>query len=280
MKFFRFGDAGKERPGAVDTNGIHRDISQAITDITPASLADGELLQLEKIDLGRFPEIPTGVRIGPCIANPGHFIGIGLNYVEHARETNSPLPKEPIIFSKAPSCIVGPNDDIIIPPGSTKTDWEVELAFVIGKRAHFVSEADALSLVFGYCVCNDVSEREYQMERGGQWGKGKSAPSFGPIGPYLVTANEIQDPQNLSLWLDVDGERVQKSRTSDMIFTVSQILSYLSRFMVLLPGDLITTGTPPGVGMGMKPQRFLKGGETISLSVEGLGVQTQRVVTS
>ncbi|MEI5999623.1 fumarylacetoacetate hydrolase family protein [Paraburkholderia bengalensis] len=278
MKLFRFGPVGAEKPGVVDRNGTHRDLSSVIADIDPATIASGLEHRLSDIDFTTLPEVPKGTRFGPCVAQPGNFLAIGLNYVEHAKETNAPLPQEPIIFNKAPSCIVGPDDDIVLPRGSEKTDWEVELAFVIGKRAHYVSEADALSYVLGYCVCNDVSERAFQLERGGQWVKGKCAPSFGPIGPYLVTAGEIPDPQKLPLWLEVNGERLQDSDTSDMIFSIRTIVSYVSQFMVLMPGDLITTGTPPGVGLGMKPERYLKHGDTVRLSVEGLGTQTQRVV--
>jgi 2-keto-4-pentenoate hydratase/2-oxohepta-3-ene-1,7-dioic acid hydratase in catechol pathway len=278
MKLFRFGPVGAEKPGVVDANGVHRDLSGVIGDIDPTTIASGLAGKLSDVDLATLPEVPSGTRFGPCLAAPGNFLAIGLNYVEHAKETNSPLPAEPILFNKAPSCIVGPDDDIVLPRGSMKTDWEVELAFVIGTRAHYVSEADALSYVFGYCVCNDVSERAFQLERGGQWMKGKCAPSFGPIGPYLVTSDEIADPQRLPLWLEVNGERVQNSDTSDMIFPISKIVSYLSEFMVLMPGDIVTTGTPPGVGLGMKPERYLKHGDRVRLSVEGLGVQTQRVV--
>lgn len=278
MKLFRFGPVGAEKPGVVDRNGTHRDLSAVITDIDPTTIAAGLEGKLANLDLTTLPAVPKGTRFGPCIAQPGNFLAIGLNYVEHAKETNAPLPEEPILFNKAPSCIVGPDDDIVLPRGSEKTDWEVELALVIGKRAHYVSEADALSYVFGYCVCNDVSERAFQLERGGQWVKGKCAPSFGPIGPYLVTAKEIPDPQKLPLWLEVNGERVQNSDTSDMIFSIRTIVSYVSQFVALMPGDLITTGTPPGVGLGMKPERYLKHGDTVRLSVEGLGTQTQRVV--
>jgi len=278
MKLFRFGPVGSEKPGVVDASGVHRDLSGVIADVDPETIASGLAGRLAGIDLTRLPEVPKDVRFGPCLSKPGNFLAIGLNYVEHAKETNSPLPSEPILFNKAPSCVVGPNDDIVLPRGSKKTDWEVELAFVIGKRAHYVTQADALSYVFGYCVCNDVSEREFQLERGGQWMKGKCAPSFGPIGPYLVTADEVPDPQKLPLWLEVNGQRVQNSDTSDMIFSISTIVSYLSEFMVLMPGDLVTTGTPPGVGLGMKPERYLKRGDTVRLGVEGLGVQAQRVV--
>ncbi len=278
MKLFRFGPLGSEKPGVVDSSGTHRDLSSVVHEIGPTTIAAGLIKTLKDIDFAILPKVPDSVRIGPCLATTGNFLAIGLNYVKHARESNAPLPIEPIIFSKAPSCIVGPNDDIVLPRGSRKTDWEVELAFVIGKRAHYVSEGDALSYVMGYCVCNDVSEREFQLERGGQWMKGKCAPSFGPIGPYLVTADELPDPQTLPLWLEVNGERLQDSATSDMIFPIRKIVSYLSEFMVLMPGDLVTTGTPSGVGLGMRPERYLRHGDTVRLSVEGLGIQTQRVL--
>ena len=278
MKLFRFGPLGSEKPGVIDSSGTHRDLSSVVHELDPTTIAAGLIEGLKDIDFAMLPKVPDNARIGPCLATTGNFLAIGLNYVEHARESNAPLPIEPIIFSKAPSCIVGPNDDIVLPRGSRKTDWEVELAFVIGKRAHYVSEGDALSYVMGYCVCNDVSEREFQLERGGQWMKGKCAPSFGPIGPYLVTADEIPDPQTLPLWLEVNGERLQDSATSDMIFPIRKIVSYLSEFMVLMPGDLVTTGTPSGVGLRMRPERYLRHGDTVRLSVEGLGTQTQRVV--
>lgn len=277
MKLFRFGPAGHEKPGAVDASGVHRDISSLIDDINPSTIGSGAIEKIRTAKLDDLPEV-KGVRIGPCIATTGNFIAIGLNYTQHAIETNSPIPAEPILFNKAPSCIVGPNDDVVLPRGSVKSDWEVELAFVMAKKAHYVSESEALSHVLGYCICNDISEREFQLERGGQWVKGKCAPTFGPIGPYLVTADEIPDPQKLDLWLDLNGKRVQNSSTSDMIFSIAQIVSYLSQFMLLLPGDLITTGTPPGVGLGMKPNVFLKKGDVMRLGVDGLGVQEQRVV--
>ena len=221
---------------------------------------------------------PAGQRIGACVGNVGNFIAIGLNYADHAAETGAPIPAEPIMFNKAPSCIVGPNDDVVIPRGSQKTDWEVELAIVIGERASYVGANEAARFVAGYCVCNDVSEREYQLERGGTWTKGKGCPTFGPLGPWLVTRDEIPDPQNLSLWLDVNGERGSDGSTSTMIFNVAKIVSYVSHFMILEPGDVITTGTPPGVGMGMIPQRISEAGDTMRLGIEGLGEQNQRVV--
>ena len=218
-----------------------------------------------------------GTRLGPPISRIGNFVAVGLNYAEHATETDAEIPAEPILFNKAPSCMTGPNDDVLLPPGSTKTDWEVEIAFVIGKRASFVAETDAMDHVAGYCVCNDVSERSYQLERGGQWVKGKCFPSFGPLGPWLVTPDEIPDPQALSLWMEVNGERVQHSSTRTMIFPIRHLVSYISRFMVLEAGDVITTGTPPGVGLGMKPERYLKAGDIMRLGVDGLGLQQQLV---
>ena len=234
--------------------------------------------RIRKTDPATLPVVPSGQRLGACVGRVRNFIAIGLNYADHAAETGAPIPAEPIVFNKAPSCIVGPNDDVIIPRGSQKTDWEVELAIVIGERASYVGANEALDYVAGYCVCNDVSEREYQLERGGTWTKGKGCPTFGPLGPWLVTKDEIPDPQNLSMWLEVNGERVQNGSTQTMIFNVAQIVSYVSHFMILEPGDVITTGTPPGVGMGMKPQRYLKAGDVVSLGIEGLGEQRQRFV--
>lgn len=277
MKLFRFGPIGSEKPGVVDAAGTHRDLSSIVADINPATIAEGLIEKIKAADLASLPEAPEGARIGPCVATTGNFIAIGLNYMQHALETNSPVPSEPIVFNKAPSCIVGPNDQVVLPRGSLKSDWEVELAFVMGKKAHYITETEALSHVLGYCICNDVSEREYQLERGGQWVKGKCAPTFGPIGPYLVTSDEIPDPQQLGLWLELNGKRVQDSSTSDMIFTIAKIVSYLSEFMLLMPGDLITTGTPQGVGLGMKPNVFLKSGDVMRLGIDKLGIQEQRV---
>jgi 2,4-didehydro-3-deoxy-L-rhamnonate hydrolase len=278
MKLVRFGEAGREKPGGVDSSGQIRDLSGIIPDITGETLASDALARLKQADLNALPVVPAGQRLGPCVGNVRNFIAIGLNYADHAAETGAPIPAEPIIFNKAPSCIVGPNDDVIIPRGSQKTDWEVELAIVIGERASYVGANEALDFVAGYCVCNDVSEREYQLERGGTWTKGKGCPTFGPLGPWLVTTDEIKDVQNLSMWLDVNGERMQNGSTKTMIFNVAQIVSYVSHFMILEPGDVITTGTPPGVGMGMKPQRFLKAGDVVALGIEGLGEQRQQVV--
>lgn len=278
MRFVRFGQKGEEKPGVLDKAGSIRDLSAIVPDISPPVIESGELASLTSSVVENLPIVPQGVRLGPCLSRVTNFIAIGLNYAEHATETDAAIPEEPILFNKAPSCIVGPYDDVILPPGSQKTDWEVEIAFVIGKRAFFVSEEEALQHVAGYCICNDVSERAYQLEHGGQWMKGKCFPSFGPLGPWLVTPDEVPDVQNLRLWMEINGERVQDASTSTMIFPIAHLISYLSRFMVLEPGDVITTGTPPGVGLGMHPQRFLKPGDTMRLGVEGLGEQHQRVI--
>ncbi|ALA16126.1 2-hydroxyhepta-2,4-diene-1,7-dioate isomerase [Chelatococcus sp. CO-6] len=277
MKLVRYGNPGAEKPGIVDAEGTVRDISGIVPDLAGKALTKASLARIAAVDPKTLPAVPAGTRLGPCVGNVRNFIAVGLNYADHAAETNSPIPKEPILFNKAPSCIVGPNDDVIVPRGSQKTDWEVELAIVIGEEASYVEEKDALDYVAGYCVCNDVSEREYQIERGGQWAKGKGCPTFGPLGPWLVTTDEIKDVQNLSMWLEVNGERVQDGSTKTMIFAVPFLVSYISQFMKLEPGDVITTGTPPGVGMGMKPPRFLKGGEVVALGIEGLGTQKQQV---
>jgi 2,4-diketo-3-deoxy-L-fuconate hydrolase len=278
MKLVRFGPKGREKPGILDKDGTVRDLSAVVADITPATLAAGALAKIRKAKPEDLPKVRKGARIGPAVGQVRHFIAIGLNYVDHAKETGSPIPKEPIIFDKAPSCIVGPNDDVVIPKGSKKTDWEVELAVVIGRGGSYIEEKDALRHVAGYAVCHDVSERAFQLERGGQWTKGKGCPTFGPLGPWLVTRDEIKDVQDLDLFLDVNGKRMQTGNTRTMVFGVAHLVSYLSQFMALEPGDVITTGTPPGVGMGMKPQRFLKGGETIHLGIAGLGEQTQKAV--
>ncbi|EIM28850.1 fumarylacetoacetate hydrolase family protein [Microvirga lotononidis] len=278
MKLVRFGDAGQEKPGLIDSSGQIRDLSGIMSDIDGSSLSSESLERIRKTDSATLPVAPSGQRLGACVGQVRNFIAIGLNYADHAAETGAPIPAEPIVFNKAPSCIVGPNDDVIIPRGSQKTDWEVELAIVIGQRASYVGANEALDYVAGYCICNDVSEREYQLERGGTWTKGKGCPTFGPLGPWLVTKDEVPDPQNLTMWLDVNGERMQNGSTRTMIFNVAQIVSYVSHFMILEPGDVITTGTPPGVGMGMKPQRYLKAGDVVSLGIEGLGEQRQRFV--
>lgn len=278
MKLVRFGEEGHEKPGLIDSQGQVRDLSGIVPDIVGATLSPDSLARLSRLEIETLPLAPSGQRLGPCVGQTRNFIAIGLNYADHAAETGAPIPAEPIIFNKAPSCIVGPNDDVVIPRGSEKTDWEVELAIVIGERASYVGANEALEFVAGYCVCNDVSEREFQMERGGTWTKGKGCPTFGPLGPWLVTRDEIPDPQNLSMWLDVNGERMQTGSTKTMIFNVAQIVSYVSHFMILEPGDVITTGTPPGVGMGKKPPQYLRAGDVMTLGIEGLGEQRQRLV--
>ncbi|WP_421722977.1 fumarylacetoacetate hydrolase family protein [Bauldia sp.] len=279
MKLLRFGPKGREKPGILDKQGVARDLSGVIDDITPETLAAGAIAKARKIDPETLPKVSSRSRIGACVGKVRHFIAIGLNYVDHAKETNSPIPEEPIIFSKAPSCIVGPNDDVVIPHRSKKTDWEVELAVIIGRGGYMIDEKKAMSHVAGYAVCHDVSEREHQLERGGTWMKGKGSPTFGPLGPWLVTRDEVKDPQNLDMFLEVNGKRMQNGNTRTMIFGVPHLVSYLSRFMLLEAGDVITTGTPPGVGMGLKPKpKYLKGGETVRLGIEGLGEQVQKVV--
>ncbi len=281
MKLLRWGPPGAEKPGALDASGAIRDISAFVDDIAGDVLSDRGLDELRGIDLNALPVAPPGTRIGPCIGVVGEFIGIGLNYADHARELGAPAPAEPIVFSKAASSICGPNDDLIVPRRSEKTDWEAELGVVIGARAQYVAQDDALSYVAGYCVVHDVSERGFQLDRGGQWIKGKSAPTFGPIGPVLVTRDEVPEPQNLNVWLEVDGKRYQDGSTKDMFFSVADIVSYLSQFMVLQPGDIIATGTPAGVGAGQKPDPvFLRPGQIVKLGVEGLGEQRQRVVAA
>ena len=278
MKLLRCGSLNKEKPAVLDKNGKIRDISSHINDLNPKNISFTNLEKLKKINLESLPEIPSSERIGSCIANPGKFVAIGLNYSDHAAETGAKIPTEPIVFMKATSCIVGPNDDVVIPKNSKKTDWEVEIAFVVGKETKYIKEEDAQDHIFGYCLVNDVSEREFQIEKLGQWVKGKSADTFGPIGPYLVTKDEIPDVQNLNLSLDVNDKRMQTGNTNNMIFNINYILSYLSNFMSLQAGDIVTTGTPPGVGMGMKPQVFLKSGDVMKLTVDHLGEQKQTVV--
>lgn len=278
MKLLRVGEKGHERPAALDADGKIRDLSSVVPDIAGDVLTPEGLDKLRELDLGSLPELDPAQRYGACVGSVGKFICIGLNYADHAAESGAEAPKEPIIFSKWTSAIVGPNDDVEIPRDSHKTDWEVELGVVIGKGGRYISEDQAMEHVAGYCVINDVSEREFQLERGGSWDKGKGLDTFGPIGPWLVTADELPDPGNLRLWLDVDGKRYQDGTTSDMIFKVPQIVSYLSRFMSLQPGDIISTGTPAGVGMGQKPPVYLKPGNVIRLGIEGLGEQQQRVV--
>jgi 2,4-didehydro-3-deoxy-L-rhamnonate hydrolase len=278
MKLLRYGAPGKEKPGAVDSDGQLRDLSSEIADLGRTTLGSDTLKRLKKINLDELPSVAATERIGPCVADVRNFVAVGLNYSDHAAETGNPIPTEPIIFNKAPSCICGPNDDVIIPRGSTKLDWEVELAIVIGRTASYVSENDAMGHVAGFCICNDVSERVFQNERGGSWSKGKGCPTFGPLGPWLVTPDEIADVQDLDMWLDVDGKRMQTGSTKTMIFSAAFLVSYISQFMILEPGDVITTGTPPGVGLGMKPPRFLAVGNVMSLGIAGLGSQRQTVV--
>ncbi|MBL8587319.1 MAG: fumarylacetoacetate hydrolase family protein [Methylobacteriaceae bacterium] len=278
MKLVRYGKPGKEKPGLLADDGKIREISTLVDDLAGEGLSPKSLNRIRKAKLASLPVVRGTPRIGACVGRPGNFIAVGLNYADHAAETNSPIPKEPILFNKAPNCVIGPNDDVVIPKGSVKTDWEVELAVVIGSTASYVSEKEAMNHVAGFCVCNDVSEREFQAERSGQWMKGKGCPTFGPLGPWLVTPDEIADVQNLGMWLDVNGERVQNGSTKTMIFNVKHLVSYISQFMQLDPGDVITTGTPPGVGLGMKPPRFLKAGDTCSLGIEGLGQQAQRFI--
>ena len=277
MKFLRCGNKGKEIPAALDKNGKFRDLSSHISDFNPENLNFNNLEKLKKIDLEKLPEIPNSTRIGSCISKPGKFVGIGLNFSDHAAETGAKIPTEPIVFMKATSCIAGPNDDLIIPKNSKKCDWEVEIAFVVGKEAKQISEIDAPNYIFGYCLVNDVSEREWQIEKLGQWVKGKSADTFGPIGPYLVTRDEIEDIQNLNMNLEVNGKNMQKGNTNKMIFNINYLLSYLSNFMSLQAGDIITTGTPPGVGMGKKPPIYLKSGDEIKLFIDMLGEQRHKV---
>jgi ureidoglycolate lyase len=278
MKLLRYGPAGQEKPGLLDRDGRIRDLSGALRDIDGEALSPASLDRLRRLDPASLPLVPGTPRLGPCVGSVSKIVAIGLNYRLHAQEAGAAIPSEPIFFMKAPSSICGPNDDVIIPKGSQKTDYEVELGIVIGGLARYVARADARKHVAGYCVVNDVSEREFQIERGGQWTKGKSADTFCPIGPWLVTADEVPDPGKLALWTEVNGERRQSSNTADLIFGVDEIVSYVSQFMTLLPGDVIPTGTPSGVGMGFKPPKFLKQGDRMRLSVEGLGEQNQRLV--
>jgi ureidoglycolate lyase len=278
MKLLRYGRPGAEKPGILDADGNVRDLASHVDDLGGAALTNAGLAKLAAIDPSSLPLVKEPGRLGPCVTRTGKFICIGLNYADHAAETGAAIPEEPILFMKATSAITGPNDNVIIPRKSKKTDWEVELGVVIGDEARYVSEADALKHVAGYCLINDVSEREFQAERGGQWTKGKSAVSFGPIGPWLVTRDEVADPQDLKMWLSVDGVMRQNGSTKTMIFGVSFLVHYISQFMSLQPGDIISTGTPPGVGLGMKPPLFLHAGQTIKLGIEGLGEQTQLTV--
>jgi ureidoglycolate lyase len=279
MKLLRYGPMGQEKPGLLDRDGKIRDLSGTVRDIDGEALSPASLDRLRRLDPASLPLVAGAPRLGPCVGNISKIVAIGLNYRLHAEEAGAPIPKEPIFFMKAPSSICGPNDDVIIPKGSEKTDYEVELGIVIGTKASYIAVHDAPKHIAGYCVVNDVSEREYQMERGGQWTKGKSADTFCPMGPWLVTADEVPDAGKLQLWTEVNGERRQNSNTSDLIFGVDHIVSYVSHFMTLMPGDVIPTGTPSGVGLGFKPPKFLKAGDVMRLSVEGLGEQTQRLVS-
>jgi 2,4-didehydro-3-deoxy-L-rhamnonate hydrolase len=283
MKLVRYGNPGKEKPGLIDAEGKLRDLSAVVKDIDAAQLSPAALAKISKVKTDKLPLVKGKPRFGSPVANVGKFIAIGLNYTDHAEESGMPIPAEPVVFMKANSCVVGPNDDIMLPKGSVKTDWEVELGIVIGTKARYVSQKEALNFVAGYCTINDVSEREFQLERGPQWDKGKGCDTFGPIGPWLVTTDEITNPQKLGMWLDVNGKRFQTGNTKTMIFSCAKIVSYLSQFMTLMPGDVITTGTPPGVGLGIKKDGkpapvFLKKGDVVTLGIEGLGEQRQLVV--
>ena len=280
MKLLRFGSPGSEKPGLLDTDGNIRDLTSIVGDITNKVVEPDSLAHIGSFDVSGLPIVTGNPRLGPCINGVGKFVCIGLNYTDHALESGQPIPSEPVVFMKATSSIVGPNDDIVLLPGSTKTDWEVELGIVMGSDAKNITESESLDYVAGYCIVNDVSEREWQMERGGQWVKGKSADTYGPIGPWLVTADEINNPQELDLWLEVNGVRHQDANTRTMIFSVAEIVSYLSQCMSLQAGDIIATGTPKGVGLGMKPQTYLKPGDVVELGVESLGRQKQTVVSN
>lgn len=278
MKLVRFGRAGREKPGLVDSAGKIRDISEHVPDLSGAALSRKGLAKLRRLKPEKLPLVRGRPRLGSCVGRVGNFIAVGLNYADHAAETGAAIPKEPILFNKAPSCIVGANDDVMLPKGSVKTDWEVELAIVIGESASYVPESQAMDVIAGFCICNDVSERAYQIEGTGQWMKGKGCPSFGPLGPWLVTPDEVRDVQKLGMWLEVNGRRMQTGSTATMIFGVKFLVHYISTFMRLEPGDVITTGTPPGVGLGKNPPVFLKPGDIMRLGIEGLGEQKQLVV--
>jgi 2-keto-4-pentenoate hydratase/2-oxohepta-3-ene-1,7-dioic acid hydratase in catechol pathway len=279
MKLVRYGPPGREKPGLIDADGKLRDLSRKVKDIDAATLAPGELAKLKKLDTKKLPLVKGKPRLGPCVATPSKFVAIGLNYVDHAKETGSPIPEHPVVFYKTPSCIVGANDNVMMPKGSEGIDWEVEIAFVVGRKATNVAEKDAMRYVAGYCICNDVSEREFQMKRSGsQWSKGKGCDTFGPLGPWLVTADEVKDVQNLDMWLDVNGQRRQTGNTKTMIFSIAKLVSDVSQYMTLMPGDVVTTGTPPGVGLGMKPPQFMHPGDVVSLGIQGLGEQRQKIV--
>jgi len=279
MKLVRYGPAGKEKPGLIDADGKIRDLSRKISDIDGTTLAPAKLKELAKLDPRKLPLVKGRPRLGACVATPSKFVAIGLNFSDHAKETGSPIPESPVIFFKTPHCIVGPNDNVMVPRDSTQLDWEVELGFVIGRTARHVAEKDAFKYIAGYCLINDVSEREFQLKRGsGQWAKGKGCDTFGPLGPWLVTTDEIKDPQNLDMWLDVNGERRQRGNTKTMIFGIAALVADVSRYMTLMPGDVVTTGTPPGVALGMKPPVWLKAGDVMTLGIAGLGEQKQKVV--
>jgi 2,4-diketo-3-deoxy-L-fuconate hydrolase len=279
MKLVRYGPPGKERPGLIDADGRLRDLSRKVKDINGASLAPAELAKLRKLDTNRLPLVKGKPRLGPCVATPSKFVAIGLNFEDHARETNSPIPENPVVFYKTPSCIVGANDNVMMPKDSQGIDWEVELAFVIGRTARNVAKKDAMRYVAGYCVCNDVSEREFQLKRSGtQWSKGKGCDTFGPLGPWLVTTDEVKDVQNLDMWLDVNGVRKQTGSTRTMIFSVADLVADVSNYLTLLPGDVITTGTPPGVGLGRNPPEYMHPGDVVTLGIQGLGEQRQKIV--
>ncbi len=278
MKLVRYGATGQEKPGMIDADGTLRDLSAHVADITGATLGDDSIAKLRALDPATLPAVEGNPRMGACVGDIGKFMCIGLNYADHAAETGADIPEHPILFMKANSAITGPNDDVVMPRGSATTDWEVELGVVIGKAAKYVSEEEALDYVAGYCLCNDVSERHFQTSLTGQWTKGKSCDTFGPTGPWLVTRDDVEDPQNLDMWLDVNGKRMQTGSTKTMIFTVAQVISHLSQLFTLHPGDVISTGTPPGVGMGMKPEPvYLKDGDVMELSIQGLGIQRQNV---
>lgn len=278
MKLVRYGAAGAEKPGLIDSNGAIRDLSNIVSDIDGEAFSAGLFRKLCEIDVSELPVVKDNPRIGPCVGNVKTFWAIGLNYTDHAEETNAPIPGEPILFNKSRSCIVGPNDNVILPPGSIESDWEVELALLIGESVYLADEDEASKAIAGYFICNDISERDYQLKREGLWTKGKCCPTFGPIGPWLVTPDEFGDPQKKSLWLDLNGKRMQTGHTSKMIFPIAYVVSYLSKFLRLEAGDIITTGTPPGVGLGMVPNVYLKPGDVMRLGIEGLGEQQQNVV--
>jgi 2-keto-4-pentenoate hydratase/2-oxohepta-3-ene-1,7-dioic acid hydratase in catechol pathway len=279
MKLVRFGQPGREKPGIVDADGNIRDLSKVVPDIAGEVLSPKGLAKLAKVKVASLPKVRAGTRLGPCVGRVGNFIAIGLNYSDHAAEAGMPVPKEPIIFNKAPSCICGPNDDTIYPKDAKKLDYEIELGVVIGSRARYLAKSKAMEAVAGYCISNDVSEREFQIERAGQWTKGKGCETFGPLGPWLVTKDEIRNPQNLDMWLTVNGETRQKGNTKTMVFDVAHLVWYCSQFFVLEPGDVIATGTPPGVGLGIKPEpKFLKAGDVVRLGIDGLGEQQQKIV--